>query len=348
MKSSDVLPNGKLPDGLLADLLRKLTRQPGTRVILGPQIGEDAGVIDMSHAVTDHDNCLVATIDPLSVSLPNLPYFAVACNVNDVATRGATPKWATASVKFPEGTTVGEVDKFFQELYFASLAFNLDIVSGHTEITSTVKSASIDLTVFGEVKKRDLVYTSGAQVGDALILAGGAGIEGTAILAMKSETLKSKNNSTPSTDLINRARKFLFYPGICVLAAAQVALNHKPNSMHDPTEGGVARGIIEVAGASNLGVAINRTAIIIHPETLELCELYSKDPLRIFGSGGLLVCVNRDIARALIDTLKSERIPSSIIGHMKRREYGCKIRNLDGIEEELVASHTDDLIVDIM
>lgn len=163
MDVNTVLPNGKIPDGLLGKILAEFTGSQGERVILGPKLGEDAGIIDMSHAVTEFDNCLVAAVDPLTVKLHNLPYFAVACNVNDVATRGAIPQWATACVFLPEGSTIAQVISFFREIYEAISLYDISIVSGHTEITSTVINPGIVMTMFGEVKRSNVITTSGAN-----------------------------------------------------------------------------------------------------------------------------------------------------------------------------------------
>ena len=341
MSQDTILPNGKIPDSILSGILDRFTNSQGDRVILG----EDAGIVDMSHAVTDPDNCLVAAVDPITVNIQNSPFFAVACNINDVATRGAIPKWATAGVFLPEGSTIGEAESFFRELYEAIKPYNIAIVSGHTEVTSTMRNPGIVMTILGEVKKSSILKTGGAQVGDALILTEGAGIEGTAIIASNlAEGIKAK----VSPDVIKRAENFLYTPGICVLKAAQISWRHKPNALHDPTEGGVRKGVEEMAVASRLGVTLDYTQIPIREETRIICEASNNDPLAIFGSGALLISIGQDRRRAILEDFEKNGILAQVIGAMTPADKGRNILMPGKGLVPLTASHTDELIGDIM
>jgi len=328
---------GKLPDGELSRILAKYTNCDDQRVLLGPKLGEDAGIIDMSNR---GNNCLAVCVDPIMVNIQNAPYFAVAININDIVTRGAVPKWASASVFFPEGSTLESVERFFGQLYDAVKPYHISIVTGHTEVTSLVKNPGIVLTMFGEVDKDKIITTSGAKEGDSLILTGGAGIEGTAILAADLyASLKEKVNE----GIIDRAKQFIYNPGICVAPAAYIAWKHRPNSLHDPTEGGVRKGIEEMALASGNGVYIDYDTIPIRKETRSICEATGDDPLGIFGSGALLISLPRERAAKLLQEYHSEGIIAQEIGRMTAQEKG-RILLYKGNEVPLEASYTDGLI----
>ena len=329
------LEKGKIPDEILSELLGKYTNIDDSSVLLGPALGEDAGIVQLK------GSRLAICVDPIMVNIQNSPYFAVAVNVNDLVTRGARPQWASASVFFPEYVTVDDVDTFFRQLYDAVQPHNISIVTGHTEITSLVNHPGIVMTLFGEVETEDYITTGGAQVGDDLVLTGGAGIEGTVIIAAD---LSDKLNV--GAEIIDRAKKFLFDPGICVAEAAYVAWTYKPSALHDPTEGGVRKGIEEMAIASGVGVRIEYDDIPILNETKIMCDAAGVDPLGIFGSGALLISIPREKTSGLLEAYTQKGILARVIGKVFSHEYG-RILVCDGKEEELKASYTDGLIGDI-
>lgn len=336
MKRLTKLKLGKLPDKLLSEILEKYTNSKTDRVLLGPKLGEDAGIIDLSSS----KKCIAICVDPVMVNISNAPYFAVAINVNDLVTRGAVPKWASASVFFPKESTPANVDIFFKQLYDAVKKYNISIVTGHTEVTSLVKNPGIVLTMMGEVEKERIITTSGARERDSLILTGGAGIEGTAIIASDiSESLQGK----VSKKTLERARNFIYHPGICIAEAAYIAWKYKPNALHDPTEGGVRKGIEELAIASNNGVLIYYDKIPVRQETKEICEITRDDPLGIFGSGALLISIQKEKVDDLLSSYKKAGIVAEEIGRVTSKKEG-RILFYKGKEISLKASYTDGLI----
>lgn len=337
MNASKKLKCGKLPDDELSRILEKYTNNTNERVLLGPKLGEDAAIIDMG---SRKNNCLAVCVDPIMVNISNAPYFAVAINVNDIVTRGATPKWASSSVFFPEGSTLEDVDIFFEQLYDAIKPHGISIVTGHTEVTSLVKNPGLVLTMLGEVDKDKIITTAGAKEGDSLVLTGGAGIEGTAILATDMyDSLKGKVDEST----IEKAKQFLYNPGICVAQAAYIAWNHSPNALHDPTEGGVRKGIEELAIASGNGVYVNYDKIPIREETKRICSVTGDDPLGIFGSGALLISVSKNKVNALLKEYHEAGMVAQKIGQVTSKEQG-RILLYQGNEIPLQASYTDGLI----
>ncbi|MCK4590056.1 MAG: AIR synthase family protein [Nanoarchaeota archaeon] len=326
---------GKLPDQELSKILEKYTNNQDSRVLLGPKLGEDAAIIDMT---SQNNNCLAVCVDPIMVNITNAPYFAVAININDIVTRGAIPKWASANIFFPENSTLEDVDLFFNQLHSAIKPHNISIVTGHTEVTSLVKNPGIILTMFGEVQKDKIITTSGAQENDSIILTGGAGIEGTAILASDLyDSLKDKVDQTT----IEKARQFIYTPGICIAPAAYLAWKYQPHSLHDPTEGGIRKGIEEMALASEKGVYIYYEKIPIRPETKEICQATKDDPLAIFGSGALLISLPKDRAAQLLEEYQKHNILAKEIGKITKKH---RILFQEGKEIPLEASYTDGLI----
>lgn len=340
MEKSKILKNGKIPDEELSEILSKYTNAKNKRVLLGPKLGEDAGIIDMGRKYTSEDNCLCVCVDPIIVDIKNAPYYAVAINVNDLVTRGAKPRWASASIFFPDGSTIKDVEQFFEQLHAAIKPYNISLVTGHTEVTSLIKNPGIIMTMLGEVKKSDVITTGGAKKDDILIITGGAGIEGTSIIA---SDLHEKLEQNVPQEIISRAQGFIYDPGICIAEAAYTAWKYKPNSLHDPTEGGIRKGIEELAIASDKGVLIDFDKIPIRNETKILCEAIRADPLGIFGSGALLISIPYDRGQKLLKEYNQKGILAGEIGRVVEKGKG-RMLQYKGELIPLEASYTDGLI----
>ena len=97
--------------------------------------------------------------------------------------------------------------------------------------------------------------------------------------------------------------------------------------MHDPTEGGVATGLWELAQASNVGLMIEEERLPILPECDALCRHFGLDPLGLIGSGSLLIAAAKDSAAAIIQRLQSEGIAAALIGEVVPVEEECRIRS---------------------
>ena len=182
------LPLGKLKLELLEKLLNKYQSPQDPRLIVGPEIGEDAVVIDFG------DRYLVAKTDPITFATDEIGWYAVHVNANDIATRGAKPKWFQSTILLPEGKTTEElIDRIFNQISSVCNELEVAVVGGHTEISYGLDRPIIVGCMFGEVKKEKLVTTSGAKVGDDLILKKGIVIEGTSIIAReKQEELRKR------------------------------------------------------------------------------------------------------------------------------------------------------------
>jgi len=231
----DALPGGKLPPDLLAAVLAPLTPRDG-RVRVGPRVGEDAAVIDLG------DRLLVAAADPITFATDEIGRYVVAVNANDVAVRGATPRWLLATVLLPRGTTPDDVRALMADLAAACRALTVDLIGGHTEVTDAVTRPLVAGTMLGEVQPDCLVTTGGARPGDALVLGGALAIEGTAVLAREAApTLRARG--VPA-DTLDRARALLDTPGISIVAMARAVCDAvRPHALHDTTEGGLATAL---------------------------------------------------------------------------------------------------------
>jgi hydrogenase expression/formation protein HypE len=304
-----VLKPGKLPPDLLQRLLVSYT-SADPRVIVGPAVGEDAAIIDMGARY------LIAKSDPITFATDAIGHYAVVVNANDIATRGGQPKWFLATLLLPEQTTsVRLVESIFAQIAQACKSFGIALVGGHTEVTYGLDRPILAGHMLGEVDPDALVTTGGAQIGDVLLLTKGICLEGASIIAREREQ-ELKRLGVPEA-VIQRARNFLFEPGISVVRDAQIAIGAgRLHAMHDPTEGGLAMAIHELATAARVGVVIQRNHLTILEEAAVLCEVYGLDPLGTIASGALLIATPPEDAMRIQQALRTNQIQCAAIGRI--------------------------------
>jgi hydrogenase expression/formation protein HypE len=312
------LPLGKLKLEHLQRLLHKYT-SADERVILGSKVGEDAAVIDFG------ETYLVAKTDPITFVADDLGWYTIIINANDIVTRGAIPKWFLATILLPENRTTGEtVETLFAQLSAACRQYHIAFCGGHTEVTYGIDRPIVIGQMLGEVAKDRLVTTSGAQVGDDIILTKGVAIEATSIIArLKGEELRPKY----SAEFLQTCLQFIHTPGISILKDALSAMKFgQVNAMHDPTEGGLATGLHEVAEAAGVGLHIEYDSIPIFPETDQLCREYNLNPLGVIASGALIITTPPQDTQPILSGLAEEGIQASVIGQIVPHQEGRKLR----------------------
>ena len=305
---AEVLRVGKLPMDLLQALLSRYGGQD-ERLVVGPRVGEDAAVLDMG------DRYLVVKSDPITFATDEIGWYVVHVNANDLATMGATPRWLLLTLLLPEQKTDRAlVEAILTQVSQACRPLGIALCGGHTEITSGLDRPIAVGLMLGEVDKEDLVCTAGAQVGDDVILTKGIAIEGTAILARE---LGDRLVRQLGADLVARGRRFLKEPGISVLREAQIACRvGKPHAMHDPTEGGLATGLWELAQASGKGIIVDPAQVPLYPETAAFCQVFGLDPWGLIASGALLVTAAPGESGRMVAALQQAGIEARVIGQV--------------------------------
>lgn len=333
MKKS--LPLGKLKFDILENLLEQYPGISDERLVVGPKVGEDAAVIDFP------DRYLIAKTDPITFATNEIGWYAVHINANDVAIRGAKPRWFQPAILLPEGRATGSlVEEIFRQISRACRELGVTIVGGHTEITPTLDRPIVVGSMLGEVAKEKLVTTSGARPGDDILLTKGIVIEGTAIIAReRQEDLRKRGYDEA---FIRRCMDYLYDPGISVVKDALLANQFEIHSMHDPTEGGLATGLYETARASSVGMLIYEDKIDFLPDSKGLCGIYGLDPLGTITSGSLVVTADPENAGKVLQAYRESGLKASVIGTVKEESFGVKIIK-DGALEDLQWSEKDEI-----
>jgi hydrogenase maturation factor len=327
---------GKLPAEALAALLARVdVRDP--RVLVGPGIGRDAAVIDLGAG-----RALVAKTDPITFATRHIGWYAVHVNANDVACMGARPAWFMATALLPEGAGDDAPADIFDQIVSACASLDVTLIGGHTEISPGIDRPIIAGAMLGEAATAEIVSGQGVAPGDAVLLTQSIGIEGAALLA--TDAGRELAAAGVAADVIARAAGMLFDPGISIVAAARaICETAAPRLLHDPTEGGVATALQEMAVASGATVRVHVDRMRIEPETARICSALEIDPLGLLGSGALLAVVDARDADRIVDALRNVMIPCSVIGGIEEGPpgviMGTEHRPLPAFERDELARY---------
>jgi hydrogenase maturation factor len=326
-------PVGKLPAEELARMLARHTRQDG-RVVVMPGIGKDATVISIA------DRYLVAKTDPITFATDQIGWYVVHVNANDVAAMGGIPRWFLATLLLPEGKTgPEEVEAIFAQISGACQEVGAVLCGGHTEITHGLERPIVVGQMLGEVEKAKLIDPEKARPGDVILMTKGIAVEGTAILSRERMDLLERFGE----EWVRRCQNFLRVPGISIVREARIANDiAEVHAMHDPTEGGLATGLHELAYAAQVGMLVEREKIIILPETALLCRQLQLDLLGLIASGALLIVSPPGHSARILSALEAEGIRASVIGKIWEKEKGVKLMQ-DGRVEDLPFFQRDEL-----
>ena len=308
---------GKLPPDLLKTFLSGLITAE-KRVLLGPNVGEDSAFISFGSST------LIAKSDPITFATDRIGWYAIQVNANDIAASGGTPKWFLSTLLLPEDEKVSNIKDIFEQMREAADELGVTIIGGHTEITTGLSRPIIAGTMLGEAAPSETVKTSSAEPGDDVILTSGIAIEGTAILARESKT--ELLTAGVSQDEIKKAANLLNVPGISIVKPAQVAMSTgQVTAMHDPTEGGLAGAMDELARASGTGVTIDDDQVLIFDETKTICEALFIEPWGLIASGSLIITAHPNGSQKVIRALTQAGIEANVIGKITDFKKGLQI-----------------------
>jgi hydrogenase maturation factor len=302
-KKEQGLPLGKLPAPFLERLIKSLP-QYGPEVIAGPGIGEDAAVVDFG------GTRLIFKTDPITFLSEDIFSYLITVNSNDIACMGGIPRYLLVTTLLPEGITESEVEKLFEELKTACKSSDIILLGGHTEITFGIKRPVAVGFMIGTLDGKPL-SASRAKPGDAILLSKAIPIEAVSIIARQMPEKLGLDEET-----LNRARNLIHDPGISILKEARIAANLGATALHDPTEGGLATGLMELALASGSGVEVDMNSIPVLDIARDMLERLRIDPLGAISSGSLLACCPAEKSQAILDAWHSEGIAGAVIGKM--------------------------------
>ena len=300
------LPAGKLPGWLLRKVLPGSLRDPD--VLVGPGLGRDAAAIAVGERI------IVAKNDPITFASEGGAAHLVEVNANDVACMGATPRWLLVTALLPHGVSPADVLNQFAELRETCRYRSVELIGGHTEIVPGLARPILVGMMLGDASPQELLRPGQAQPGDVLLVTKGLAIEGTALVAReRADELRELIGE----ESLRAAVRLMDQPGISVVAEAEIARRTgQVTALHDPTEGGLASAVRELAAVSGAGVEIDADAIPILVETRAVADALGLDPLGMLASGSLLIAARPENVSGIIHDVEAAGIPVSIVGRL--------------------------------
>lgn len=324
---------GKIPTEILVREVLPYRGKIDQSVILGSSVGEDAALISYGKGV------LVLTTDPVTGAYCDIGWLSVHVNANDIACRGAVPKWFLCDILLPRYTSDRTLDSIMKQIDRAAKDVGVSVVGGHTEVTPGLKRPIIVGYMMGIAARGRFVTSSGARPGNTIIMTKSVGIEGTAVLAadfgrrlqlrLGHRFLARAKSMRDSISIVDDARLAMAVGGV--------------RAMHDPTEGGLLQGVWELAEASKAGFTIHESRIPIREETRHVCAAFNLNPLRLMSSGCLLLAVEKRKVRAVLRKLARNHIPATVIGTVTSRRAGRKLMKVDGDVQNIGPSERDEI-----
>ncbi len=305
------LSPGKIPIDVLKSTVLKLTGEPSAKIVTPPQAGLDFAAVKVD------GRFMVVSADPVTGVEKDIGRYAINVSANDVATSGSRPQFAESVVLLPEGAGERLVKDIATQMHDEARKLRLSIVGGHTEVTPGLRRPIVVVTTFSFVD--GYVSSMDAEQGDSIVMTKTAGLEGTAVLGGGGSFLNQ----------------------ISVVEEAEAAYRTgRVHAMHDCTEGGVLGAVFEMSLASGLGFEVHERAIPVAPETRRLCRKFSADPLKLIGSGSLLLAVERDREREVVKALEPV-CRATVIGTFLRK--GRNLVRASGARQRIDAAPEDEL-----
>jgi len=228
-------------------------------------------------------------VSPLFFPGGDIGKLAVCGTVNDLAMMGAVPRFLTASFIIEEGFGLDALERIVVSMAAAAREAGVAIVAGDTKVVERGKADGVFIAMAGLGSVPDGVAPTGAAArpGDSVLVSGTIGDHGIAILS-KRENLEFE------TEIVSDCQP------LADLVQAMVAAVPTLRTLRDPTRGGLAATLNEIAHQSGVGMALDEAAIPVNPSVAAACELLGLDPLNIANEGKLIaICAAADADRLL-------------------------------------------------
>ncbi|MDP3088900.1 MAG: hydrogenase expression/formation protein HypE [Methylotenera sp.] len=268
--------------------------------------GNDAAVLPLppsnSRIVISTDAHVVS---PLFFPGGDIGSLAVHGTVNDVAMMGAHPLWLSVSFILEEGFALSDLQRIVNSMAHAAKDAGVAIVTGDTKVVERGKGDGIYISTTGVGYVRDTVAPSGnrALAGDVVLLSGTIGDHGMAIMSQR-EGLQFESAIESDSASLHE------------LVAVMLETGADIHVLRDPTRGGLATTLNEIARQSSVGMILNEDRIPVHKQVVAACEFLGLDPLYIANEGKLIaICAEAD-AEKLLDAMHTHplALSAAVIG----------------------------------
>jgi hydrogenase expression/formation protein HypE len=234
-------------------------------------------------------------ITPIFFPGGNIGELAVNGTVNDLAMCGATPRYLSLSFIIEEGLSMKEFWDILVSIKFACEAANVKIVTGDTKVVERGKGDKIFVNTsgIGEVHPKAKIAAANIRAGDKIIVSGNVATHGVAIMSVREGLVFETELESDTCNLAPAVNNLLDLFGEDI------------HFLRDPTRGGVATVLNELAKDSGLGIHLLQNLIPLSEQVEGACEMLGLDPLYVANEGIFITAVAAEIADQVVDVLKA-------------------------------------------
>jgi len=304
MKTDKILldhgSGGKMSHRLIGEIMLPIFDNP----ILSPL--NDGAIFDIkgNRLAFSTDTYVV---DPIFFPGGCIGELAINGTVNDLAMCGATPLYLSVGLVIEEGFPMTDLEKILKKMSIAAEKAGVKVVTGDTKVVTKGAADKIFINTSGIGLIPEQVDISGhrARLGDKIILSGSIADHGVAVLTQREGmTFDSSvfSDTAPLNHLVNK----------------MLSVCRDIHVLRDPTRGGVATALNEIAGKSDVGIRIYEEKIPLKDNVAGICELLGLDPIYIANEGKLLAFVGPDHAEAVLKAIIEDDFgkDASVIGEV--------------------------------
>ena len=253
-------------------------------------------------------------VSPIFFPGGDLGSLAVHGTVNDVAMLGARPLYLSASFIIEEGFALADLKRIVESMAAASREAGVPVVTGDTKVVEQGKGDGVFIatTGVGVVPRGRVIGGALARPGDAVLVSGTIGDHGVAVLS-KRESLEFETTIESDSAALHGLVAGL-------LAALPEGAVHV---LRDPTRGGLATTLNEIARQSGVGIRLEEAAIPVKPQVDAACELLGLDPLYVANEGKLIAIVDGAVAEAALAALRAHPLgaDAALVGRVVEDEH---------------------------
>ena len=289
------------------DLIEKSFVRALTNPLLAPL--DDSAVVELSGRLAFTTDSYV--VSPIFFPGGNIGKLAVCGTVNDLSTSGAVPLYLSLAFIIEEGLTLKDLERVVDSVRMTAEEADVQIITGDTKVVEhgSADKLFINTAGIGKIPEGVNISGSNAKPGDKVILSGTIGDHGIAVLSQRqglSFGTKLESDCAPLGKMV----------------AQMIKASRNIHCLRDPTRGGLATTLNELAKQSKVGIRMEETKIPVRDEVVGACEMLGLDPLYIANEGKLIAIVAKE------DTDK-------VLAAVKRNKYG---RNA-AVIGEVIAEH---------
>ncbi|MGB7190425.1 MAG: hydrogenase expression/formation protein HypE [Acidobacteriaceae bacterium] len=258
-------------------------------------------------------------VTPLFFPGGDIGSLAVNGTVNDLAVAGAKPLFLSAAFILEEGLAASDLERVVDSMQQAAVRAGVQLVTGDTKVVNRGKGDQVFITTtgIGEVPPDVQLSADRARPGDRILVSGYIGDHGITILSQR-EDLEFEGELSSDCAALNSLAEAILDEARAAGSAAAI------RCMRDPTRGGMASTLNEIAGRSKVGMSIEEEAIPVRETVRGACEMLGLDPLYVANEGKLVAVVAADMADRVLRRMASHPLgkESSIIGQVTERPPG--------------------------